>query len=259
MAINKIKKLANLPVANLKKIGGLSTQYVKKVSGIVYDAFPLSIPGIKLWLDASKIEGLSDGNAITTWNDASANGVNPTQATAAQKPTYKTNIINGLPVARYDGGDILAASITLPTFITMFVVSGNATNGKTFFIEQGPNTNTNNGFFFYGEGVSIVNTYRSGMHETSKAGWFGNSWAVASFTYDGSFLIYKNGTQVTGNTTSGSSRSNSDVTDNLYVGARTGLIVPMQADLAEVLIYSGKLADTDRQAVEDYLKTKYGL
>lgn len=262
MGANNVKKIAGLPVANIKKIGGISTQYVKKIKGVAYDAFPLSIAGIKLWLDASKITGLSDGNAVSAWNDESGNGLNTAQSDSAKRPVYKTNIINGLPVVRFDGtNDNLNVSITLPTYITVFIVSGNASAGKTFFIEHGANANNETGFYFFGEGGNATNIYRDGASDNYTAsGWFGNSFAVASMTYDGTALVYKNGSAVSLSHTAGTARSNSDVTKSLYIGERyPGDVVPMGADIAELIIYTGKLSDANRQAVENYLKTKYGI
>ncbi len=71
--------------------------------------------GATLVLDARYITGLVDGNAVTTWNDLSGNGYNPTQATAGAKPTYKRPIQGGQPVVRFDGGDTLYYSANLST------------------------------------------------------------------------------------------------------------------------------------------------
>lgn len=66
---------------------------------------PLDIAGLKLWLDASQIVGLNDGDSVTTWSDLSGQGNDVTQATASKKPTYQTAEINSLPVVRFDGVD----------------------------------------------------------------------------------------------------------------------------------------------------------
>jgi hypothetical protein len=64
---------------------------------------PLDIPGLKLWLDASQIVGLNDGDAVTTWSDLSGNGNHATQATASKKPTYKNT--GGKVFVKFDGVD----------------------------------------------------------------------------------------------------------------------------------------------------------
>ncbi len=42
---------------------------------------------------------------MAAWADASGQGNDATQATAALRPTYRTNMLNGKPVVRFDGAD----------------------------------------------------------------------------------------------------------------------------------------------------------
>lgn len=63
---------------------------------------PTDIDDCELWLDASTL-ALADNARVATWPDSSGNGHDATQGTAAAKPTYKTNVVNGLGVVRYDG------------------------------------------------------------------------------------------------------------------------------------------------------------
>lgn len=56
------------------------------------------------WWAADLITGLEDGDPIGTFPDQSGNGHDLVQSGADNtKPTYKTNIQNGLPCARLDG------------------------------------------------------------------------------------------------------------------------------------------------------------
>ena len=57
------------------------------------------------WWDATKITGLEDGDPVGTWSDLSGNGKDLSQASAGNKPTYKTDIQNGLPAVLGDGSD----------------------------------------------------------------------------------------------------------------------------------------------------------
>lgn len=99
---------------------------------------PSDIPGLALWLDAAQIVGLSDGDPVALWPDASPNGFDGAQAVAVNQPVYKTAIQNGLPVVRFDGADIaeskwldLAAGalglLNAKPGCTMFYVIGNET------------------------------------------------------------------------------------------------------------------------------------
>ena len=54
--------------------------------------------------DARFISGLSDNDAVGTWTNRTGSD-NATQATAANKPIYKTNQLNGNPVVQFDGSN----------------------------------------------------------------------------------------------------------------------------------------------------------
>lgn len=67
---------------------------------------PASMTGIQGWwdptqqiyTDSGSTLCSSDGDRIAQWNDLSGNGRNGTQTTSSSKPTYKTNILNSLPM-----------------------------------------------------------------------------------------------------------------------------------------------------------------
>ena len=60
--------------------------------------------GAGLVLDARRLTGLNDGDAVSTWADVSGNGWNAT-GTSTARPLYKTAIQGGQPVLRFDGSN----------------------------------------------------------------------------------------------------------------------------------------------------------
>ena len=68
---------------------------------------PSAFPNLVAWYDASAITGLADSDPVATWNDSSAGGHNGTSA-GTKRPLYKTGILAGHPVVRFDA----TASIT---------------------------------------------------------------------------------------------------------------------------------------------------
>ena len=80
---------------------------------------------VDLWVAARKETGLSDGDAVSTATDWGALEKNLVQATEAAKPTYKTGILNGQPVYRFDGVDdfFAAASALGVSWKTSIVVA----------------------------------------------------------------------------------------------------------------------------------------
>lgn len=75
---------------------------------------PDAVPGLQLWLradagvyqdSAGTTPAAADGDPVGRWADQSGNGKHATQGTAAKRPTWKTNQLNGLPSVRGDGVD----------------------------------------------------------------------------------------------------------------------------------------------------------
>jgi hypothetical protein len=54
--------------------------------------------------------GLSNNDAVATWENLGSSALDVTQGTAGVQPTFRTSIVNGSPVVRCDGGDRLAAA-----------------------------------------------------------------------------------------------------------------------------------------------------
>jgi hypothetical protein len=61
--------------------------------------------GANLYFDSRRISGLSDGNSVSQWDDLSSAANNAAQATAANQPTYRTNIQGGQPMVDFDGSN----------------------------------------------------------------------------------------------------------------------------------------------------------
>jgi hypothetical protein len=91
-------------------------------------------------------------------------------------------------------------------------------------------------------------------------GWLGHTtWAIGTFKYDGSHTLKKNGASVSNGTVSGTSVSDSAVTDKLYIGAGNGTSFFTDGDIAEIVIYNTVLSDYKIISIEDELATKYGI
>lgn len=57
------------------------------------------------WGEASELTGLADADPVESWTDLSGNARHLAQGTAGNRPTFRTNVINGHPVVRFDGVD----------------------------------------------------------------------------------------------------------------------------------------------------------
>lgn len=83
----------------------------------------------KLWLMANQAVYTDGGTTLAVdnqtvqqWNDQSGNGRNASEAT--NKPTYRTNIVNGMPAIRFDDPDrLLSTGLTTASSASVFVVA----------------------------------------------------------------------------------------------------------------------------------------
>ena len=67
---------------------------------------------LKAWFKADAGISVANGAAIPQWDDQSGNGRHATQATAADRPIYRTNRLNGLPGVEFVSSDSLVTALT---------------------------------------------------------------------------------------------------------------------------------------------------
>ena len=216
---------------------------------------PASIAGLVLWLDASQITGLNDGDAVATWNDLSGLANNATQGTASARPLYKTNIKNGKPALLFDGVDdgfSLTTGLSLSAY-TVFVVwaQTDAGFGSLSFIKLGDNYNlhalTPTSVVLQPGGPTTTTAYTT----ATPAG----DWALTEAYRSGTTLYTgKNGTFDGGQVSSINWQT--DAIGAPYAG---GAQFNMVGYIAEMLIYNVEISTANRQLVEAYISTKYGL
>ena len=237
---------------------------------------PTDIPGLALWLDGSDAATITlDGsNMVEQWNDKSGNGKHATQALILNRPSG-TATINGLGAIGFDGTNdcLQVASLALPSSITIFLVytQTNSTT-KLFFMEHSADASSNDGFFVYGSAPSTT-IRRSGSSnsntpspQTPTQGTAARQTTVMfdrTLAADGKIARYwRDGTESTmtpSGSNSGTTVASSTATTTLNIGSRNGgVAVPFQGLLGDVLVYDSALSSTNRQAVEAYLKAKWG-
>ena len=103
-------------------------------------AIPITL-GLQLLLDARAITELNDGDSVASWADSSGNFNNASQATAANRPIYKTNIFGANPAVRHaDSSDFVSGSFA----------GWSGGTGATFFLAASnlPSSNTASGRYF---------------------------------------------------------------------------------------------------------------
>jgi hypothetical protein len=234
--------------------GGLANP--GSISYLVVAPFdPSTIAGLKLWLKADSL-ALSDGAVVATWTDNSGTANNATQTGTAQ-PVYKTNIVNGKPVVRFDGvNDFmqLATEITLSADFILYAVY--KTTGDNCLVGA---VAVNNQLFRVGEaGGNQLSLYDgvggtlSGTLSVSRSSW---NLGFIRRPPTGGYQFF-------------------DASGNIGIGGagsptlKAGVIGAVESppiglytsgDVAEIILYDNQLASADVNAVRDYLKTKYAI
>lgn len=224
------------------------------------DSFlPTDIYGCNLWLDASQITGLTDGDAISTWSDESGESNDATQSTSTYQPTYQTNELNGKPVVRFDTDFMIVANestfdLATPTIFlvctprTVIAKNDSSTYNSS---HRKMEIKVHADEFLYGsggDGVAVTVTQAISGFNTISTTTISNT--NHRLTINGEIFDFTD-------TLYDTSFNNKPVTigrsfSNVSTEYRNG-------DIAEIIIYDSALSDTDREKVETYLSGKYAI
>ena len=252
-----------------------------------------SIPtlNLELWLNAGKINGLSNGDSISLWEDKSGNGRNATQSASSYQPLYKTNIKNGKPAVYFDGtNDYLSISGSSSSLkflhsdkSTIFLVAQAGfsadPNITMAFMDSSGGSWGNIGYSvsytdvsaysynnrFTLEVANSISTNRvdwqyqdnvltpNSMHIIKVVGDMTNSTAAnrSSIEIDGMALTSLN-SQAGAPSTSNSSY-------DIVIGTSANLFAYLYGYICELIIYSRNLSANEISKVETYLSSKYAI
>lgn len=239
---------------------------------------PLSVSGCKFWFSADNL-AFADGAQLNGVRDQSGLGNDLYQHGATEKPSLKTNILNGLPVVRFDAGpDYLfrmngfltgtsgsvfmviqfdtIASVQIPfassdeASATRFVaLQYDNTSGNLRIVQQNADTN------------DIVRGSTTVAADT---------WYVVEYSSTGTaYGIRLDNVAETLTVVAGADNGDwfGDVTglDNVTMGAGIQVVAGapigvLDGDIAELLVYDGvSLSTTDRNNIFNYLAAKWNV
>lgn len=210
-----------------------------------------------LWQDSARtIPVTANNDPIGACDDKSGLGRHIIQATAGSRPTYKTNIQNGLSVGSFDGSaDNLAltggTSFGQPLWI--FAVAKSDDSGGTANHPLIGDSN-NRGILLFDNGASNSIRIPFGANLTS-ATLLDTNWHLHSIKARGtSSLIRLDGLP----DTSGNAGTNNFTTE-IHVGSNAGVTLFWDGYIGEILFYRADLSDATRDAIEAYLIDKWGI
>jgi hypothetical protein len=240
---------------------------------------PADVTGLRLWLKADAITGLSDGATLTNWLDQSGLGNNAGMGTESFKPTYQTNEVNGLPCVRFDGtddrmdivtADMLAASNNAAGFTAFAYVNlsspsnasrdiysiSNGVDGTAVRIKFGQRAVTLGEWSMSGRRLD-ADTAQNLVGNQTQTGW--QLITVVSDWANSDAFIYR-GTSTEASTTTWLTAGNTSATDALacHIGSAPSAGSEFWiGDIAELAVYDNAVASGDRTALWDYFQAKY--
>ena len=210
-------------------------------------ALPPVTSGLALWLDASLITGLSDGNTVNTWKDMS--GLNNDATRVSGAPTYRTNVINGKAVVRFStdgyGGDDLTFN-RISTIQTVFwVLKENSGATANAFLLGDSVT-----YDFHRGGGNNGPLWDSGNANANVLN--GTTRLMGTVTNGTTAALPADQFQVISLVAAGNVQANQITQDRTYRGSIKG-------DIAEILVYTTALSSNEEAQVGSYLAAKYAL
>ena len=255
--------------------------YIKTTDGwkrasISSFATPSDISGLQLWLDASDATTLYDATiggslvtadgAVKRWEDKSGNDRHATEAT--NSPVRKAAEQNGLDALFFDGindGLGIQYNIVGLNEITIFAVAKNAgtlDDTPIFFGNYGSTGGAGGLFVQLGVNDTAVAvggrpTNKGDAYNTAQSGSESLDFTVATgIVSNGNVSARTNGTSLA---TYNASAGNLVGESVLEIGRIPAFSLFYKVYLAEIIVYNFALSDTDREAVENYLMSKWGI
>ncbi len=206
---------------------------------------PADLPNLALWLKADAGITKDGSNYVSAWADQSGNGNNATQGSGLAQPLWVDGVLNNKPVLRFDGVNDFMQFNEISNARTLFFV---IKHDKLVNYEYPPLLGHPTKYDFHGNngtGLLIFSFYTS-PNILNGSGYVNGIYTAPSniqfpFTYKTITLI------TTGNVYAQYITNDRNIAGRIWKG-----------EYAEIIIYSSVLSDINRQAVENYLKSKYG-
>jgi hypothetical protein len=187
------------------------------------------------------------------WQDQSGNGNNATQLTLSKRPSFLSNALNSLPVVRFDGVDdyldLTGLTSTTGNYTFFFVLASRASGTDYFFDSQ------TGRLIIYTTSTNQL-AYHDGSDHLSENGVLGSDFQIVSVVLDSesnSGKGYVDGVIKVEDTFAAKNIGGAVV----LCGRYTKTQYLFDADIAEIIVYSSALSDTQRALVYDWLYYKW--
>jgi hypothetical protein len=230
---------------------------------------PADISNLTGWWDASDASTLlaadnsaaSAGGSVATMNDKSGSGRHFGTTSASERPIRQTGVKNGLDVLRFDGSNdnmAIGSAVVNAAASTVFVVAAasSISAGTWANIQWNPVVlhGTNSHGYFAVRSTGTVHAYGfDGNFDDSSLAYTEGDWLVFSAIHDGSTLTAR----ANGVDAAGVAHGTSSPGGTTRLG-QSGIEF-FQGDVGEVVTYSVALSTEQRDSLELYLRSKWGI
>jgi len=218
---------------------------------------PIAVTGLILWLDAADALTMTGSTIISGWRDKSTYNNMMTPPASSNYPTLTANAQNGKSVLTFSGsqyftGPITLASANVFTHFAVYYSSATLSAGAGYFdSSDGPGGQLS---IWSGGGGQYQNAFAYGSSFNTGGSYRIVSTVCASPT---TVQVYFNGTnQNIGSSWNYYGTTTSATITSVTVGKAYQIFA---GNLAEIVMYSTALSDSDRYKVEGYLAWKWGL
>ena len=209
---------------------------------------PQTISSLVLWLDAADSSTVTGTSPITAWTDKSSAG---RTVIITSGPTYGTTTRNGLKTMYFNDNVIsssIASAVGTGDF-TLIAVWYQSSAGTNTVLSLGTVASSSQSLGYSG---NKYNFYQYGSLESAYS--TGPGWVVQVGTRISSIKrLYITGT--IGSVPASDSFNVTDTTVTIGKGDNFAIT----GEIAEIMVYTGTMSDTNRQLLEGYLAQKWGL
>ncbi len=266
--------ISGLMVAVMKGSDLISQAKLASARQKTSDSPVLKINGLVVWFETTLANSFRDsetidGVKVSVWNDVS--GVNPktpinaTQNTDANRPTYVSKGINGLPSLQFNGTPNNASNanfshLQLANGATLDLFRGNV---FTAFVVYNLDIDGIHYFIGHQNGWTTWRIFQDGFQSSQATGSFTLASTIQTpniISVVGSDLLvsqFRNGVaNGTLSKTSGTYLENNPI---WIGGAETDGYHSLDGMISEIIIFNRTLSDQERKDVEQYLSDKYQI
>ncbi|MDB6058112.1 MAG: Conserved repeat domain protein, partial [Verrucomicrobiales bacterium] len=223
---------------------------------------------LRLWLKADAGVVTNANSQVSRWSDQSPNGNHANQNNISQQPVLvRPAAINGRAALRFDGfqssssGDYLIGTndVGIPDAFTSFVVAEPASLSSAnvpVFVGTPGTTGAGRAYSLNSGQLNFAtwaNDYTTGL--VPKVGTY-RIW-TERFSTNRTFAEMFDGTATNSTNFSWTIANTQTPAAQYYIGGLGSFTRNFAGDIAEVIYYRGTLNDSDRLAVEGYLRQKY--